>query len=205
MRPKDNLWNNMSGDITTYENFRYHYDKKENPFNNRIVKNLKEIFLSKTPPSVINFKEWVVEEGDPTMESINQKFGREMIDSINKLDIEMRGVLSKDGGILIPNILQNLDYTGIDDNLKKEGEGDDAFDPLFSPTKEEHRHSQWSPNNRYSTSVDGRSEDVIYGEECFARSRMCSCELSFDRKLLLPVSVNSNASGWFLTSNTSKD
>ncbi|GMP62800.1 hypothetical protein CsSME_00024762 [Camellia sinensis var. sinensis] len=144
MRPKDNLWNNMSGDITTYENFRYHYDKKENPFNNGIVKNLKEIFLAKTPPSVINFKEWVVEERDPTMESIHQKFGREMIDSINKLDIEMGGVLSKDGGILIPNILQNLDYTGIDDNLKKE-EGDDAFDPLFSPTKEEHRHSQWSP------------------------------------------------------------
>ncbi|KAI8022503.1 putative protein S-acyltransferase 4 [Camellia lanceoleosa] len=105
---------------TTYENFRYRYDKKENPFNNGIVKNLKEIFLSKTPHSVINFKEWVVEEADPTMESINQKFGREMIDSINKLDIEMRGVLSKDGGILIPNILQNLDYTGIDDNLKKE-------------------------------------------------------------------------------------
>ena len=86
-----------------------------------------------------------MQEADPIMESINQKFGRGMIDSKDKLDIEMGGVLSKDGGILIPNILQNLDYTGIDDNLKKEGEGDDAFDPLFSPTKEEHRHSQWSP------------------------------------------------------------
>ncbi|THG14772.1 hypothetical protein TEA_027317 [Camellia sinensis var. sinensis] len=144
--------------ITTYENFRYRYDKKENPFNNGIVKNLKEIFLSKTPPSAINFREWVVEEADPIMESINQKFGRGMISSKDKLDIEMGGVLSKDGGILIPNILQNLDYAGIDDNLKKEG-GDNAFDPLFSPTKEEHRHSQWSPNNRYSTSVDERSED----------------------------------------------
>lgn len=190
MRPKNNLLNNMSGDIvsvalivycfiavwfvggltvfhfylictnqTTYENFRYRYDKKENPFNNGIVKNLKEIFLSKTPPSAINFREWVVEEADPIMESINQKFGRGMISSKDKLDIEMGGVLSKDGGILIPNILQNLDYAGIDDNLKKEGGGDNAFDPLFSPTKEEHRHSQWSPNNRYSTSVDERSED----------------------------------------------
>ncbi|KAL7169397.1 hypothetical protein ACSBR2_034441 [Camellia fascicularis] len=129
MRPNNNLWNNMSGDIVsvalivycfiavwfvggltifhfylicmneiTYENFRYRYDKKENPFNNGIVKNLKEIILSKTPPSVINFREWVVEEADPIMESINQKFARGMIRSKDKLDIEMGGVLSKDGG-----------------------------------------------------------------------------------------------------------
>ncbi|KAI7996879.1 hypothetical protein LOK49_LG10G02498 [Camellia lanceoleosa] len=80
-------------------------------------------------------------EADPIMESINQKFGRGMISSKDKLDIEMEGVLSKDGGILILNILQNLDYAGIDDKLKEEGGGDNAFDPLFSPTKEDHRHS----------------------------------------------------------------
>ncbi|KAI7998843.1 putative protein S-acyltransferase 2 [Camellia lanceoleosa] len=105
---------------TTYENFHYRHDKKENPFNNGIVKNLKEIISSKTPPLVINFREWVVEEADPIMESINQKFGKGMMRSKDKLDIEMEGVLSKDGGILIPNILQNLDYAGINDNMKKE-------------------------------------------------------------------------------------
>ncbi|KAA8517848.1 hypothetical protein F0562_015322 [Nyssa sinensis] len=127
----------ISTNQTTYENFRYRYDKKENPFNRGIMRNLKEIFFSKTPPSEINFREWVLEDDDDSsMGSISQKFGRG-VSSKGKHDIEMGGIL-KDGGISIPNILQNLDYSGIDDKLKKkEGGGDITFDPFFFPTNQE--------------------------------------------------------------------
>ncbi|KAL6997827.1 putative protein S-acyltransferase 4 [Sarracenia purpurea var. burkii] len=147
---------------TTYENFRYRYDKKENPYNNGIMKNLKEIFFSKIPPS-INFRERVVEDDDddPVIGSITQRFGRGIIGSNEKVDIEMGGMLRKDGGIPLPHILQNLDYGGIDDNLKKEGEGDVPFDPFFYPRKQERRDSQWTSTNGYSTNANGKTEDGL--------------------------------------------
>ncbi|GFY84637.1 DHHC-type zinc finger family protein [Actinidia rufa] len=144
--------------MTTYENFRYRYDKKKNPYNNGIIKNLKEIFFSKAPPSAINFREWVVEDDGPIMGSISQKFGRGIIGSKEKVDIEMGGMLGKDGGIPLLNILQNLDYGGIDENLKKEGGGDIAFDPLFFPTKQEEKQSQWTSNG-YNTTAEEKIED----------------------------------------------
>lgn len=49
---------------TTYENFRYRYDKKENPYNKGTVRNIRELFLSKIPPSMNDFRAWVLEE-DP--------------------------------------------------------------------------------------------------------------------------------------------
>ncbi|KAK8633718.1 hypothetical protein V6N13_014557 [Hibiscus sabdariffa] len=48
---------------TTYENFRYRYDKKENPYNKGTAGNLREMFFSKIPPSLNNFRSFV-EESD---------------------------------------------------------------------------------------------------------------------------------------------
>ncbi|XP_057487982.1 probable protein S-acyltransferase 1 [Actinidia eriantha] len=141
----------ISTNQTTYENFRYRYDKKKNPYNNGIIKNLKEIFFSKAPPSAINFREWVVEDDGPIMGGI--------ICSKEKVDIEMGGMLGKDGGIPLLNILQNLDYGGIDENLKKEGGGDIAFDPFFFPTKQEEKQSQWTSINGYNTTAEEKIED----------------------------------------------
>ncbi|KAA8517849.1 hypothetical protein F0562_015328 [Nyssa sinensis] len=153
----------ISTNQTTYENFRYRYDKKENPFNRGIMRNLKEIFFSKTPPSEINFREWVLEDDDDSsMGSISQKFGRG-VSSKGKHDIEMGGIL-KDGGISIPNILQNLDYSGIDDKLKKkEGGGDITFDPFFFPTNQELTYTRWSSTNGDSTTADERMDN---GSSC---------------------------------------
>ena len=145
---------------TTYENFRYRYDKKKNPYNNGIIKNLKEIFLSKAPPSAINFREWVVEDDDPIMGSISQKFGRVIIGSKEKVDIEMGGMLGKDGGIPLLNILQNLDYGGIEESLKKKEGGEDiACDPFFFPTKQEEKQSQWTSINGCNTTTEEKTED----------------------------------------------
>lgn len=44
---------------TTYENFRYRYDSKRNPYNRGCVHNVSEVFLSKIPKSKSNFREMV--------------------------------------------------------------------------------------------------------------------------------------------------
>ncbi|XP_052171818.1 probable protein S-acyltransferase 3 [Diospyros lotus] len=126
----------ISKNQTTYENFRYRYDKKENPYNKGIMKNLKEFFFSKTPSSEINFREWVVED-----------------------DTEMDEMIGKDGAMMVPNILQNLDYAGIDDNLKKDRGGDIAYDSFLFDAKKELRQSQLDPTNGYSNTTDEMSKD----------------------------------------------
>ncbi|KAG8649085.1 hypothetical protein MANES_08G066800v8, partial [Manihot esculenta] len=115
---------------TTYENFRYRYDKKENPFRKGIMSNFKEVFFSKIPPSAVNFRAWVSEDVDITMH--NPDLNGSFIDSKERFDVEMGGKLDKDGGVRLPNSLQqNLDYEGMGDNLKTKGGEDVAFDPFF--------------------------------------------------------------------------
>lgn len=122
------------------------------------MKNLKEILFSKIAHSAINFREWVVEDDDPKIGSINQKFGRGMRGSKENVDLE-GGMLSKDDGILLPNILRNLDYRGINDDLKKEGEGT-IIDPFFFPTKQEQSDSDCtSTNSSHSTTANDKTND----------------------------------------------
>ncbi|KAG0453716.1 hypothetical protein HPP92_025020 [Vanilla planifolia] len=49
---------------TTYENFRYRYDKKTNPYNLGCPQNVSEIFFSRIPNSKNNFRAKVKEESD---------------------------------------------------------------------------------------------------------------------------------------------
>ncbi|KAI0489399.1 hypothetical protein KFK09_029241 [Dendrobium nobile] len=46
----------ISTNQTTYENFRYRYDRRENPYNLGLVSNFKEIFFTSIPPSKNNFR-----------------------------------------------------------------------------------------------------------------------------------------------------
>uniref|UniRef100_A0A0E0JT03 S-acyltransferase n=1 Tax=Oryza punctata TaxID=4537 RepID=A0A0E0JT03_ORYPU len=46
----------MSTNQTTYENFRYRYDQRANPYNRGVVENIKEIFFSVIPASKNNFR-----------------------------------------------------------------------------------------------------------------------------------------------------
>lgn len=45
----------MSTNQTTYENFRYRYDQRDNPYNKGVMENIKEIFFTTIPPSKNNF------------------------------------------------------------------------------------------------------------------------------------------------------
>ncbi|XP_009790623.1 putative protein S-acyltransferase 1 [Nicotiana tabacum] len=143
----------MSTNQTTYENFRYRYEKKENPYSRGILKNLKEILCSKPPPSLVNFREWVIEEDDPSVKSIsmNHKYGS--INSKGKFDLEMGGILGKDG------TLQNMDYSGIDDTLKKARSDNANFDPLFFPDDQDTNDAESMHSNGQRTVEDGRTDE----------------------------------------------
>uniref|UniRef100_A0A1J3CAU8 S-acyltransferase n=1 Tax=Noccaea caerulescens TaxID=107243 RepID=A0A1J3CAU8_NOCCA len=52
----------ISTNQTTYENFRYSYDRRSNPHNKGLVDNFKEIFYSAIPPSKNDFRAMVPRE-----------------------------------------------------------------------------------------------------------------------------------------------
>lgn len=137
---------------TTYENFRYRYDKKANPYNRGVIHNIKEVLFSKTVPSLVNFREWVTEEDDDMFaESITKKFGGDIMKSNMKVDLELG--IGKDGKA-VPNILQGLDYNGIDESLKKDRGGKIADDPFFLHHDQEDKYGSGD-----SSVDDGLSED----------------------------------------------
>ncbi|XP_051148766.1 probable protein S-acyltransferase 3 [Andrographis paniculata] len=101
---------------TTYENFRYNYDKKENPYNRGVLKNLMEILFSRRPGSRVNFRAWATEEDNSVIGSINRRFGADDFRAVSgALDLEIGK--EKDGKP-VPSILQDLDYDGIGGSVK---------------------------------------------------------------------------------------
>ncbi|KAM3286858.1 putative protein S-acyltransferase 7 isoform X1 [Capsicum chacoense] len=52
----------ISTNQTTYENFRYRYDWRANPYNRGVMQNFKEIFCTSIPPSKNNFRAKVPRE-----------------------------------------------------------------------------------------------------------------------------------------------
>ncbi|KAI3673631.1 hypothetical protein L6452_39755 [Arctium lappa] len=55
----------ISTNQSTYENFRYRYDRSENPYNKGIFGNFKEVFWTSIPPSKNNFRALVQKEPNP--------------------------------------------------------------------------------------------------------------------------------------------
>ncbi|XP_044491892.1 probable protein S-acyltransferase 7 isoform X3 [Mangifera indica] len=48
--------------LSTYENFRYRYDRNANPYNKGIIENFKEVFFTSIPPSKNNFRAKILKE-----------------------------------------------------------------------------------------------------------------------------------------------
>ncbi|CAN1147865.1 hypothetical protein LINPERHAP2_LOCUS16120 [Linum perenne] len=139
--------------MTTYENFRYRYDKKENPFRRGVLHNFKEVFVSDVPPSAVNFREWVAPEIiKDSVRTEDMSENNTFMGSKEKFDLEMGGdKLGKEGSRL-PPILQSLDYDSFneydDKNLKKKGiddeidhmNGGSAFDSYILPDHHSAHH-----------------------------------------------------------------
>lgn len=138
----------ISTNQTTYENFRYRYDKKENPYSKGIIENFKELSCSKIPSPLVNFRTWVTEEDDVQDESFTSDLEKGFINPKQKFDMEMGTMYGKDG-MRVPSILKDLDYSGIDDNLKKKKAGakESSFDILV-PADQDLKNSQWKPKTR---------------------------------------------------------
>ncbi|KAL8489167.1 hypothetical protein ACS0TY_025169 [Phlomoides rotata] len=122
----------ISTNQTTYENFRYRYDRKENPYSQGMMKNIKETLFSKSVPSMVNFREWVIQEDNSFVDSISQRYCGDIVKPNGKIDLE----LGKP-----PSFLQNLDYNGIDESLKKDKGGNVNLDPYFFPTDQEDKYA----------------------------------------------------------------
>ncbi|KAI4350472.1 hypothetical protein L6164_004924 [Bauhinia variegata] len=78
----------ISTNQTTYENFRYRYDRRANPYNKGVSNNFKEIFCTSIPPSKNNFRAKVPREPALPARSVGGGF---MSPSMGKAveDIEM--------------------------------------------------------------------------------------------------------------------
>lgn len=100
---------------TTYENFRYRYNKKENPYYKGIKRNLKEVFLEKIPPSLNDFRAYIHEDDSLVIEPTSSN----LEDSPKeKIDMETVNTFAEANGLLLPPILQNLPYDDIEENMR---------------------------------------------------------------------------------------
>uniref|UniRef100_A0A5B7A7P7 S-acyltransferase n=1 Tax=Davidia involucrata TaxID=16924 RepID=A0A5B7A7P7_DAVIN len=64
----------ISMNQTTYENFRYRYDQRGNPYNKGVVQNFKEIFCTSIPPSKNKFRAKVPRESGLPARSVGGGF-----------------------------------------------------------------------------------------------------------------------------------
>lgn len=126
---------------TTYENFRYRYDKKENPYNRGMISNFKEVFFSRIPPSMNDFRAIVMEDEVMVMEPTSQNLMGGVTSSKEKIDIEMGSNFVDINGMVIPNLLRNIAFDDIEDNTKqKEGSERSDSSPFIVPVEQLEQH-----------------------------------------------------------------
>ncbi|KAL1548794.1 putative protein S-acyltransferase 4 [Salvia divinorum] len=127
----------ISTNQTMYENFRYRYVKKENPYNKGMINNFKEVFFSRILPSMNNFRAIVKEDRVEVMEMMDQNFMGYITSKKEKIDIEMRLSFVDSNDILIPDLLRNLEFDDIEDNMKHKelNERSDSSNPSITPTE----------------------------------------------------------------------
>ncbi|CAO2822380.1 unnamed protein product [Amaranthus hypochondriacus] len=148
----------ISTNQTTYENFRYRYDKKENPYNKGILQNFREVFFSPLAPSLNDFRATVLEEEQVPDEQYYPSLNVD-ISSKEKIDIEIGDKHHDDDGdeSALPKILRNLSYDYIEENLKSK-DGGMIADPFLDDEE---------PRQILHNSL---AEDEFNGEKLYQRS-----------------------------------
>ncbi|KAL1815145.1 hypothetical protein ACET3Z_017719 [Daucus carota] len=63
----------MCRNQTTYESFKKQHDKKKNPYSQGVLNNLKEVFFTKIPPPLVNFREVVFEDDYSCTDSVRSR------------------------------------------------------------------------------------------------------------------------------------
>ncbi|XP_019429448.1 PREDICTED: probable protein S-acyltransferase 1 [Lupinus angustifolius] len=147
----------ISTNQTTYENFRYRYDKKENPYTKGIMVNFKELSCSKIPSPLINFRSLVTEEEDVQDGSFTSDIENGFINPKHKFDMDMGTMYGKDGK-RVTSILHDLDYNGIDDHLKKKAGSKEAGFEIFANADQDHKLTQWKSKTGINSPLDERKQ-----------------------------------------------
>ncbi|XP_010904714.1 probable protein S-acyltransferase 1 [Elaeis guineensis] len=151
----------ISTNQTTYESFRYHYDKKENPYNKSVLRNFKELFFSNIPPSMNDFRSWVLED-TAEIGCYTPNIRTDITNTNDKVDKETGS--KPDSNLPISSILQNLDYDANDENLNfKDRHLDDVVDPLVLHVIQESQEP--GESNHIWEAADGVAVDVIVEKE----------------------------------------
>ncbi|CAN8298143.1 unnamed protein product [Cochlearia groenlandica] len=111
----------MSTNQTTYENFRYRYDKKENPYRRGLLKNVREVLFAKIPPSQLDLREMVPEEDDTTIASNGSEYQYQSeYSSSVRYDTELGGKLTKrESPKKLPLVTRNLDTNDVSDDYNR--------------------------------------------------------------------------------------
>lgn len=150
---------------TTYENFRYQYDKKGNPYNRGSCKNICETLCSRIPMSKNNFRSFV-QEDDMMVGSLTPNIAGGILTPKEKTDIETGSMRAEDG-LPIPELLQNFDFDNFEDGIKfaDEEEGQHSFDPFYSvdeDVKDSARTSNATVLNFHSITIEDGMEDSVH-------------------------------------------
>ncbi|KAG8372215.1 hypothetical protein BUALT_Bualt12G0043300 [Buddleja alternifolia] len=153
----------ISTNQTTYENFRYRYDKKENPYNRGMINNFKEVFFSKIPPSMNDFRSFVEEDEVMVMEPTDHNFLDNIASSKEKIDIEMGSKFADENGLMIPDILRNLEYDDdIEENLKhKEWSERSDSGQLIFPVEQELKSAMSSLTIEIEANEEEKHDECI--------------------------------------------
>ncbi|CAO2192902.1 unnamed protein product [Urochloa humidicola] len=132
----------MSTNQTTYENFRYRYDKKENPYDRGVAANISEVFCAGIPPSMNNFRVWVelpppetaFDDGGP----LSSRSKIDLAGRNEKIDLEM-GHHNPAAGVLQGLHYAEMEKDGVSVHVK-DRQSAEAPDPLVIPDPEAPRH-----------------------------------------------------------------
>ncbi|KAI3446532.1 hypothetical protein Pfo_003197 [Paulownia fortunei] len=161
----------ISTNQTTYENFRYRYDKKDNPYNKGMIKNFQEVFFTKVPRSMQDFRAFVQEDEIMVAEPTDHNFMEGITSSKEKNDIEMGNKFGEDNGLTLPEILRNIECDEIEDNLKHKERGEITdSDRFIVPVEQELKESMSS----FTVEVEANTEenpDYIQSEQTAALVR----------------------------------
>ncbi|KAF8103302.1 hypothetical protein N665_0188s0242 [Sinapis alba] len=134
----------ISTNQTTYENFRYSYDRLSNPHNKGVVDNFKEIFCSAIPPSKNDFRAMVVarEAPVPSRSAVGGFMSPNMGRGNDEIEMGRKGVwaMAEHGGD--KNVSNNERFHVNDDELgdirTTTDDDEQSGRPNIHP-----RHSSW--------------------------------------------------------------
>ena len=160
---------------TTYENFRYQYDRKGNPYNKGALRNICETLCSKIPPSQHNFRSFVQQDEHMMIGTMTPNTVDGILTPKEKIDVEMGSIRADDDGFPIPELLQNFDFDNFEDEMKlRDEEGQPSFDPFYSveeDSKDSSRTSVATVLNFHSVTIEDTMEESVHSSHSGSKVR----------------------------------